>query len=135
MKWLRHFNIRNLPNMPTMDHFLLPVENTLQGLADMFMGIVNAGRPTERYPQLDTIAIRALLYRDIKIRISQFSSNPIAELVADFLQIRIYNVDYNYRSPLLSDTSMVVSQIAKGTPHRLLELGLYECGFWSYWLG
>lgn len=129
MKRLESFSVRNTPKIDRSILNALLIDHTIKGFATRFLEIINQGRCPGPSPLLKTISIGALLYRDVNIGASQFSKN----LAVDALQLRIYHVDYDYQS--LGVHSIVVTQIAKGTPHETWRLGVYDFPLWSYWLG
>jgi len=127
MKTLQYFNIRNMPvaSLPSS----LSVENVLKSFADMFMNIANSSTLPDRRPTFKILGLGAPLYRDVKIGASHVPNSYLAE----FLQLRLYHVDYSSQLP--DGSSVAISQIAKGTPDKAWDLGFYDVPSWSYWLG
>ena len=130
MKKLKHLSIRNMPQMAST---LGPTpEFLLKSLANIFVDIVNLHKPSGCGPLLRTLAIGAPLYRDVRVGTNHFSNNLVYDPSVEFLQFRIYQVDYNYES--LQPLATAVSLIAKGTPDDAWRLGRSEIPDWGYWL-
>lgn len=81
----------------------------IKGLANAVLDVFNCGNSSIRQNSLTTIALGAPVYRDIHMGSNCFPSDP----VRDYLQLRVFHVDYGYQSVL--GPSPVVTQVAKGT--------------------
>ena len=109
-------NIRNLPQFS--GRVVLPMDYFAKGLAASFVDIVNL----EQKSTLTTIAIGALLYRDLNIG----THHVVHTAVSDLIRFRVYNIGYDYQSP--SGVSPVLSEVVKD--------GSYPPGLiYNYWLG
>ena len=128
LKNLESLCIRNLPiiDRPSASQAsYLSLDHMLKGYAARFMDIVNLGRRPDSCPLLKTFSIGALLYTDL-IADTSLRTGP------GCLRLRVYQVDYSYQS--LSGPSIVLTQIAKGTPSEASRLGVDTFSMWSYWL-
>lgn len=129
MKRLQLLNIRNMPELPAA-YCPLALDYTLKGLATMFIDIADTKRNPKCTPLLKIIAIGAPLYRDNRIGTNQFPDNH----VVDFLQLRVYHVDYDYQSG--GTHQYVLSQVAKGTQNEVCgSLGIRDWLWCNWWLG
>ncbi len=106
----------------------LPVDHMLKKFADKFMNIAASSNYPGRRPTFKILGLGAPLYRDVKIGASHVPNSYLAE----FLQLRLYHVDYSSQLP--DGSSVAISQIAKGTPDKAWDLGFYDVPSWSYWL-
>lgn len=105
---LRTLHLRNLPKTDLTSSFL-PTDDIVKSLAFAIQDMYSRGKPPNRQMALTTIALGAPLYRDIHIGSNHFPSEP----VRDYLQLRVYHVDYKCQSVL--GPSPTVTQVAKGT--------------------
>ena len=108
MPKLRTLHLRNLPTTNVTESFL-PTDYMVKSLASALLDSYARTKPSSLPKPLTTIALGHPLYRDIHIGSNHFPSDPIR----DFLQLRVYHVDYRYRSVL--GPSPTVTQVAKGT--------------------
>lgn len=126
MKTLRTFHIRNLPEIDFNETYL-PIVYAVQSLAKLIADILASGKKSDHLPLLDTIALGAPVYRDIHVGSNHFPS----ESVRNFLQLRVYHVDYGYQSVL--GPSPTVTEVAKGTADdatTCIDKGILH----EYWL-
>lgn len=108
MKTLRTLHIRNLPKSD-LNAACLPTDYMVKSLATMVADILAKGIRSNHPPLLNTIAIGTPVYRDIYIGSNHFPHDP----ARDYMQLRVYHVDYKCQSIL--GTSPMVTQVAKGT--------------------
>lgn len=81
----------------------------VRGIASAIVDVYARGEPAARPNSLTTIALGAPVCGDIHIGSNHFPRDS----VRDFLQLRVYHVDYRYPSAL--GPMYVVTQVAKGT--------------------
>ena len=104
----------------------MPMDYFVKGLAAMFVDVANK---KGRLYSLRTIALGAPLYRDLHIG----THHVVHTDLSDFLRFRVYDIDYNYPSPM--GTSPVLREIVKGAADTSEEQ-LYEAHLLdNYWLG
>ena len=123
MPCLETLNIRNLPEIKGRP--MMPIDYHVKGLAAMVVDFANERRNST----LKTIAIGAPFYRDIYIGTHHVVHTP----VSDLLCLRVYSINYNYRSP--SGLSPVLSQIIKGAVYSSEEELYPKHLLYDYWLG
>ena len=104
---LRTLHLRNLPTTNLTESYL-PVDYLVRGTACTVLDRYADNKSLNRRKSLITIALGASLYQDIVIGSNHFSSDP----VHDYLQLRVYHVDFNYQSVL--GPLPTVTQVAKG---------------------
>ena len=104
---LRTLHLRNLPKLDLTTSYL-PTDYLVKGIASNMLDRYADGNPSNRRNSLITIALGAMLYRDVHIGSNYFPSDP----VHDYLQLRVYHVDLSYQSVL--GPSPTVTQVAKG---------------------
>ncbi len=107
MPKLRTLHFRNLPKTDLTGSFL-PMDYMVKSLASVILESHARGKSSSRQNPLTTIAFGAPVYSDIHIGSNHFFRNP----VRDYLQLRVYHVDYKYQSVL--GPSPTVTQVAKG---------------------
>ena len=107
MRKLRTLHFRNLLKTDLTTSFL-PTEYMVKGLASALLDVYVGDSPSNGQKSLTTVAFGAPVSRDIHIGSNHFPSDP----VRDFLQLRVYHVDYKYQSVL--GPSPTVTQVAKG---------------------
>lgn len=108
MPKLRTLHFRNLPKTDLTTSFI-PNDYMLKSFVSAFLGLDAGGKRSKRQKLLTTIAIGAPVYRDIHIGSNHFPSDP----ARDFLQLRVYHVDYKYQSVI--GTSPTITLVARGT--------------------
>ena len=121
---LEVLNIRNMPE--TRGEFIEPV---LRGLATTIVDLIRSspdrrvpgGRLESGYgvPELRTIALGALTYRDVYVGEKWRDSCTILDTSTltptdDFLQLRVFHVDYCYT--VLGKYSPLLTLMTKGCP-------------------
>lgn len=104
---LRTLHLRNLPTTNLTETYL-PVDYLVRGTACKVLDRYADSKSLNRQKSLVTIALGASLYQDTVIGSNHFSSDP----VHDYLQLRVYHVDFNYQSVL--GPLPTVTQVAKG---------------------
>ena len=104
---LRTLHLRNLPKVDLTTSYL-PIDYLVKGIASKILDRYADGKPSSRRKSLITIALGAVLYRDIYTGSNHFPRDP----VHDYLQLRVYHVDLSYQSIL--GPSSTVTQVAKG---------------------
>ncbi len=109
MPKLRTLHFRNLPKIALTEICLLPTDYLVKGIASAILDSYAHGKLSNRRGSLATIALGAPLYRDIHIGSNHFPN----DLSRDFLQLRVYHVDYKYQSAI--GPLPIVTQVAKGT--------------------
>ena len=108
MPKLRTLHIRNLPKT-ALTELCLPTDYLVRGIASAILDAYARGKLSNRRKSLTTIALGAPLYRDIHIGSNHFPKDP----TRDFLQLRVYHVDYEYQSAI--GPLPTVTQVAQGT--------------------
>lgn len=110
-----------------LNESFLPTGFMVYGLATMVANFLAKGEQSDLSPLLDTIAFGVPVYRDIHIGSNHFPR----DLVRDFLQLRVYHVDYNYQ-PVFR-TNLVVTDLVKGSADDT-SLCLDRDVLHQYWL-
>lgn len=100
----------------------------LDGLASMLLDKINTKARIDKPPTLKTLAIGTLTYANVMMGVNHYPTHEFA----NFLQLRIYRVDYSYtiegvRTPRLH-------MIAKGTPADAVGIAENLDIFDVYWL-
>ena len=108
MPKLRTLHLRNLPKTD-LTACCVPIDYMVKGFASAFLELDTGGIPFKHQNSLNTIALGAPVYRDLHIGSNHFPRDP----VQDFLQLRVYHVDYKYQSVI--GPSPTVTLVAKGT--------------------
>lgn len=110
MPKLRTLHLRNLPRTDLTASFLA-TDYMVKGLASSVLDLYAGGKPSKGQKSVTTIALGAPIYRDTHIGSNYFPSDP----VRDYLQLRVYHVDYKYQSAI--GPSPTITQVAKGTAY------------------
>lgn len=108
MPKLQTLHFRNLPKT-SLTEIYLSTDHLVKGIASTILDAYARGKVSNRPKSLTTIALGAPLYRDIHIGSNHFPKDP----TRDFLQLRVYHVDYKYQSAI--GPLPIVTQVAKGT--------------------
>ena len=108
MRKLRTLHLRNQPKTDLTKAFLA-TNYIVKGLASSILDWYAGGKPSEGHKSLTAIALGAPVYRDLHIGSNHFPRDP----VQDFLQLRVYHVEYKYQSVI--GPSPTVTLVAKGT--------------------
>ena len=104
---LRTLHLRNLPTIASTELYV-SMDYLVKGIACTALDGYTGGKPSKRRKSLITIALGATVYRDIYTGSSHVNRDP----VHDYLQLRVYHVDFSYQSVL--GPSPTVTQVAKG---------------------
>ena len=104
---LRTLHLRNLPQIG-LTTFYLPIDYLVKGIASNVLDSYANSNPFNCRNSLIKIALGASIYRDVHIGSNHFPS----DLARDYLQLRVYHVDFNNQSVL--GPSPTVAQVAKG---------------------
>lgn len=100
----------------------------LDGLALMLLNITNIRARPDSSPVLKTLAIGALTYGNVRMGVNHY---PLYRF-ANFLQLRIYRVEYNGPAP--GHRSPRLHLVAKGTPADAVGIAENLDIFETYWL-
>lgn len=100
----------------------------LDGLATMLLNIINLKARAESTPVLKTLALGALTYGDVMMGVSHYPTHQFA----NFLQLRIYRVNYERTSHGVRTPRL--HMIAKGTPADAIGIAENLDIFDVYWL-
>ena len=106
----------------------LPNDYLVEIAGTMLLDIITQDTKPEQAIPLKTLAIGAATYGNARIGGGYYTGNR----VSDYLQLRIYHVNYDcrYRNPLSTSLQL----IAKGTPADALGRAEYLDIFKLYWL-
>ena len=124
---LRTLHLRNLPEIDWTESYL-STDYLVKGIACTILDRYADSKPSNGRKTLIAIALGEPLYRDFHIGSNHFPSDP----VRDYLQLRVYHVDFNYQS--LLGPSPTVYQVAKGFVDDATMCSDKEL-LCEYWLG
>lgn len=119
MSSLEVLNVRNLPESYHLAMPYFVVKNFAARLVD----IVKQNRQSTL---LKTVALGALLYKDVHIGTHHLTHTPLS----DFLRFRVYSIDYNYPSP-----TAVLTEVINGAAISSDEAFRHTKLLKYYWLG
>ena len=128
MPHLNTLNIRNLPEA-CIENTCLSNDVKLRGFVDAFLGDYVLWEPWEGKPQLRTLALGATTYGNTRIGTNHFTGNNLA----DYVRLRVYNVDYIYHHRTGKRTSSV-DLVAKGFADDALGFCKHMDLLDVYWL-